>query len=144
MYADMAEMYSGFGFSVDINVRFDTLRFVDAESQAGTHFDDWKLDLLHTGSAVAILARLYVGFLEEQGVGGWMNEPIRAAVDQGCLRLVPDIEAVAREALRRDPMTLEDPWFDEAVQVVYRQHVLGYLRHLSTQDSQERRLMRQP
>jgi hypothetical protein len=39
------------------------------------------------------------------------------------------------EALRRDKMPLEDRWFENAVQPIYRKHVVAYFRRLSEMDA---------
>lgn len=71
LHVDMAEPYSGFGHAADINVRFDPLKFVDAEliNPAG-YAPLVDLGLLRTGSAVAILCSLYDEWCEFEAVVG--------------------------------------------------------------------------
>jgi hypothetical protein len=136
MFVDMAESYLGFGHAVDIAVRFDPLKFVDAERAPEVVWVD--IDLLRSGSAVAVLASLYDLWCEFEAVDvPHRGSRQKQAIEAGRLHHFPDIEAVAREALRRDRMPLEDPWFDEAVRPIYRKHVLGYFRRLSEMDRKD-------
>lgn len=136
MFVEMAESYSGFGHAVDIAVRFDPLKFVDAERAPEVVWVD--IDLLRSGSAVAVLASLYDLWCEFEAVDvPHRGSRQKQAIEAGRLHHFPDIEAVAREALRRDRMPLEDPWFDEAVRLIYRKHVLGYFRRLSEMDRKD-------
>lgn len=133
MFVDMAESYSGFGHLVDIALRFDPLKFVDAEVAPEVAWVD--IDLLRSGSAVAVLASLYDLWCEFEAVDvPHRGSRQKQAIEAGRLHHFPDIEAVAREALRRNRMPLEDPWFEEVVQPIYRKHVLGYFRRLSELD----------
>lgn len=129
LYVDMAESYSGFGHATNINVRFDPLKFVDAELITPAGYAPLvDMTLLRTGAAVAILCSLYDEWCEfEAVVGRRFKEAIRA----GRLGLVPDIDRAAREALQRGDMRLEDPWFDKAVEPIYQRHVVGYFEALS-------------
>ena len=136
MFVDMAESYSGFGHAVDIALRFDPLKFVDADLSPDVVWVD--IDLLRSGSAVAVLASLYDLWCEVEAVDvPHRNRLQKEAIEAGRLHHSPDIEAVAREALRRDRMPLEDPWFEEVVQPIYRKHVLGYFRRLSEMDRKD-------
>lgn len=136
MFVDMAESYSGFGHAVDVAIRFDPLKFVDAKLADDVGCVD--IDLLRSGSAVAILAFFYDMWCEFEAVD--VPHPVghdhryKEAVERRRLDYSPDVEAVAREALKRNEMALGDPWFDEAVQPIYRKHVLGYFRRLSEMD----------
>jgi len=57
-YVDLAEATEGFSHNADVYVRFDPLKFVDAEVEdKGTYYVD--LELLRAGSAVAILCAFY-------------------------------------------------------------------------------------
>ena len=132
MYVDMAESYQGFGHAVDVAIRFDPLRFVDAEvSELGYLVD---LDLLRAGSAMAVLCRLYDAWAEEQNVVSPQTQRYQDALASGKLRYAPEIEAVAIEALSRNTMVLDDPWFDQAVAPIYSKYVIGYFRRLATLD----------
>lgn len=136
MFVDMAESYSGFGHAVDVAIRFDALKFVDADLAEDVVWVD--IALLRSGSAVAILAYFYDMWCEFEAVD--VPQPpgndhrYKEAVESGRLHHSPDIETVAREALKRNEMALEDPWFDVAVQPIYRKHVLGYFSRLSEMD----------
>jgi hypothetical protein len=135
MFVDMAEGYSGFGHAIDVVVRFDPLKFVDAELADEVAGVD--INLLRSGSAVAILAFFYDMWCEFEAVDVphpvYNDHRYKEAVQSGRLHYSPDVEAVALEALKRNEMSLEDLWFDEAVQPIYR-HVLGYFRKLSEMD----------
>lgn len=129
LYVDMAESYSGFGHATDINVRFDPLKFVDAELITPAGYAPLvDMTLLRTGSAVAILCSLYDEWCEFEAVVG---RRFKEAIQTGRLGLVPDIDRAAREALQRGDMRLEDPWFDQAVEPIYQRHVVGYFEALS-------------
>ena len=132
MYVDMAEGYEGFGHAVDVAINFDPLRFVDAEVAGEGHL--LNLDLLRAGSAMAVLCRLYDAWAEEQNVAGPHTQRYQEALAAGKLRHAPEIEAVALEALRRNTMTLDDPWFEKAVAPIYRKYVLGYFGRLAASD----------
>jgi hypothetical protein len=120
----------------DIALRFDPLKFVDADLSPDVVWVD--IDLLRSGSAVAVLASLYDLWCEVEAVDvPHRNRLQKEAIEAGRLHHSPDIEAVAREALRRDRMPLEDPWFEEVVQPIYRKHVLGYFRRLSEMDRKD-------
>lgn len=129
LYVNMAVSYSDFGHATDVNVRFDPLRFVDAELTTPPGYAPLiDMDRLRTGSAIAILCSLFDEWCEFETVAGLrFNEAIRA----GRLRFVPDVERVAREALQRGDMRLDDSWFDEAVEPIYQRHLVGYFEALS-------------
>lgn len=134
MYVDMAGSYAGFGHASDTYVRFDPLRFIDAEVEDdGYYYVD--LELLRSGSAVAILCAFYDLWCEEQPLadhGRILN--YQSAVETGRLGRFPDIEAVVRQAIARNVMPLDDPWFEEAVVPIYRKYVLAYFRELGISD----------
>ena len=132
LFKELADGYHGFGHAADYGLRFDPLKFVDAE--LGPRFGWGDLDLLRSGSAVAMLCYVYDWWLEESGLNGEHTAGIREALESGRLGRFPDIEAVLREAFRRNEIPIDDPWFEEAVVPVYRNHVLAYFRRLSTQD----------
>ncbi|HEY8615710.1 hypothetical protein [Phenylobacterium sp.] len=135
LYVDMAESYSGFGHATDVNVRFDPLKFVDAELITPTGYAPLvDITLLRTGSAIAILCALYDEWCEFEAVVG---RRFKEAIQSGRLGLVPDVDLVAREALQRGEMRLEDMWFDEAVEPIYQRHVVGYFERLSKMHRQK-------
>lgn len=135
MYVDMAESYDGFGHNGDAAIQFDPLQFIDAETDQKAHYVD--LNLLRAGCAIAILFQYYNRWGEEQ----CLAENIylakhQAALDEGRLGLFPDIEQIIRAAVARDPMPLDDPWFDEAVVPIYRKYVIGLFARLAASDRQ--------
>jgi hypothetical protein len=131
MYVDMAESYQGFGHAVDVFIRFNPLKFVDCEQDGGDYAGLVDLDLLRTGSAIAILSGLYDLWSEVDAIE---DEAVGRAIEAGKLKFVPDVEAVASKALRCGPMKPEDAWFDDAVAPIYRCHVLGYFSRLASLD----------
>ena len=136
MYVEMADGYEGFGHASDVHIRFDPLRFVDAETDGKAYYVD--LDLLRSGSAIAVLCVYYDLWAEEDRVYGHPgNERYQAALDNGRLSAFPDIEAVIREALSRGEMSGDDLWFDEAVAPIYRKYVRGFFRRLADADRSE-------
>jgi len=132
MYVDMAEATSGFGHSCDVYVRFDRLKFLDAQDDGEAVYVD--LDLLRAGSAIAVLGFLYDLWSEEHRLSGSHTARYEQAIRDGRLSSFPDIEVVVREAISRDYILLADNWFDEAVAPIYRKYVLGYFQSLAQQD----------
>ncbi len=132
MYVEMAHGYEGFGHAVDYAVRFDRLKFVDAEVEG--RLGGVMLDLLHEGSAMAVLCFFYDLWCEENHLAGPHTQPYVDALDQGRLRAFPDIEKVIRESVGRDFMSIEDEWFEAAVVPIYRKYVLGYFSLLAGSD----------
>ena len=134
MYVDMAGSYSGFGHASDVYIRFDPLRFVDAEvAKDGYHYVD--LDLLRAGSAIAVLCAFYDLWCEEQPLADHMRtSEYQAAIAAGRFARFPDVEAVIREAIARNTMPLDDPWLEEAVAPIYRKYVTSLFAELSRSD----------
>lgn len=130
MYVDMASSYLGFGHAVDVAIRFDPLKFVDAEVDAPNQYLV-HLDLLRAGSAVAVLCYLYDCWCEHEEFSGPFVERCKAALKAGRFRRVPDIEKVASEALSKERLSLDDPWLDEVLEPIYKQHVLQYFAQLA-------------
>ncbi|MDB5440972.1 MAG: hypothetical protein JWM33_3399, partial [Caulobacteraceae bacterium] len=129
LYVDMAQSYSGFGHASDANVRFDPLKYVDAELDNPPGCSPLvDMDFLRSGSAVLILCRLYDEWCEHEDVHA---SHYKEAIEDRRLRFTPDVEAVAREALRRGQMSPEDPWFDEAVGPIYQHYAVEYFERLS-------------
>ena len=138
MYVDLADDYEGFGHASDVYVRFDPLKFVDAAVD-GEPYHYVDMDLLRSGSAIAILCAFYDLWCEEQSLGGHpLTAKYQTALDAGRLSAFPDIEAVIREAVERSEMALDDPWFDDAVLPVYRKYVLGLFQRLAVSDRSRR------
>jgi hypothetical protein len=134
LYVDLADSTEGFGHGADVYVRFDPLRFVDAEGD-GTPIYYVDLDLLRAGSAVAVVCAFYDLWSEEQNLQGHpLAERYEAALEEGKLSAFPDIEEVLRSAISRDRMPLDDPWFEQAVVPIYRKYVLGLFRRLAASD----------
>ena len=99
MFVGMAEATSGFSHAVDVHIRFDPLKFVDAEVDVV-----WvDVDLLRSGSALAILTYFDDMWCEFDAVD--VSDPAgndhryKVVVGTGRLRHLPDVEAVMREAL---------------------------------------------
>lgn len=129
LYAGMAESYSGFGHASNVHLKFDPLKFVDAELLTPEGYAPLlDLDFLRTGSAMAVLCQLYQDWCEFETVDGGRH---RSAILEGRLRFAPDIEAVAKEALRRGAIPLDDLWFDNAVEPIYQRYVVGHFEALS-------------
>ena len=129
IYVAMADDYSGFGHASDAGSRFDPLRFIDAEDDRKAHYVD--MQLLREGSAVAILCWYYDLWSEGQALRGQRFE---AALNEGRFAAFPDIEAVLREALIRDTMPMDDPWFEAAAAPIYTKYVRGYFQRLAAND----------
>lgn len=130
MYVGLAED-GCFTHAADHPVRFDRLAFVDAEMDCQGYAPLVDLDLLRTGSAIAALCFTYDLWCEFEAVDIEAGRGIRQALAQDRFRFVPDVEGVLREALERNEMTLEDPWFDEAVRPIHQRHVVGYFTRLA-------------
>ncbi len=137
-YVDLAHATAGFGHNADVYVRFDPLKFVDAEADdPGTHYVD--LELLRSGSAVAILCAFYNIWTEEQELDGHpLTMRFQAAVDEGRLSRFPDIEGVIVEAIRRNGAPIEDLWIEDAVAPIYRKYVLSLFARLAERDRSTR------
>jgi hypothetical protein len=133
-YVDLVDATRGFGHNADVYVRFDPLKFIDAEVEdTGRYYVD--LELLRSGSAVAILCAFYNLWTEEQELDGHPDtKRFQVAVEEGRLSRFPDIESVIAEAIRRNCATIEDLWIDHAVAPIYRKHVLGFFARLAQQD----------
>jgi hypothetical protein len=137
-YVDLANSTEGFGHNADVYVRFDPLKFVDAEVEdARTHYVD--LELLRSGSAVALLCALYDMWIEEQTLDGHpLAMRTQAAIQQGRLSRYPDIESVITEVIRRNCAPIDDLWIETAVAPIYRKYVLGFFARLATRDRSTR------
>ncbi|BBI21625.1 hypothetical protein J7348_13635 [Qipengyuania flava] len=138
MYVDLAHSTAGFGHNADVYIRFDPLKFVDAEVEdTGCYYVD--LELLRAGSAIAILCAFYNVWVEEQEVDGHpMTNRFQVAVDEGRLSRFADIAGVIAEAIRRKGAPLEDQWIEEAVAPLYRKYVVGFFARLAKQDRSAR------
>jgi len=135
MYVEMAESDDGFGHNGDVSIQFDPLQFIDAETDGKAHYVN--LNLLRAGCAIAVLFQYYNRWGEEQGLAENIYlAKHQAALDEGRFSLFPDIEEVIREAVARDPMPLDDPWFNGAVAPIYRKYVIGYFARLAASDRQ--------
>jgi len=134
MYVDLADATAGFGHNADVYVRFDPLKFVDAEADdGGSSYVD--LELLRSGSAIAILCAFYDAWIEEQKLEGHpLTKRFQDAIEAGRLNRFPDIEGVILEAIRRNCAPIEDQWMDDAVRPIYRKYVIGYFARLARQD----------
>lgn len=137
-YVDLADSTEGFGHNADVYIRFDPLKYVDAEVEdARTHYVD--LELLRSGSAVALLCALYDMWIEEHALDGLpLTVRIQAAILQGRLSRYPDIESVITQVIRRNCGPIEDFWIETAVAPIYRKYVLGFFARLVTRDRSAR------
>ncbi len=133
-YVDLVEHTAGFSHNADVYVRFDPIKFVDADVEdEGVYYVD--LDLLRAGSAIAILCAFYNIWSEEQELDGHpLTRDFQAAVGEGRLARFPDIEGVITEAILRNGSSLEDQWMNEAVAPIYRKYVLGFFARLAKED----------
>ncbi len=137
-YVDLVDATNGFGHNADAYIRFDPFKFVDAEVEnSSTHYAD--LELLRSGSAIAILCAFYNLWIEEQELGGHpFTKRFQVAVDEGRLSRFPDIEAVVAEAIGRNCAPIEDLWIEGAVAPIYQKYVLGFFVRLAQQKSPAR------
>ena len=120
-----------FTHNCDHVLRFDPLKFVDAIQDKPTYrYVD--VDLLRTGSALAIVAAFFNGWSEYQKVWAWNDtDRFRAAIAQGRLRHLPDIEDVLTELFTGRHTDESDPWFDDATAQLCERHVRSYFRQLT-------------
>jgi hypothetical protein len=133
MFADMAASYAGLGHASNVYIRFDPLKFVDVIDDERAFYVD--IDLLRSGSAVAILCEFYDLWCEEQSLAGHARTTrFEVALNEGRFGAFPDIEHVLRTAVARNVLPLDDPWFEEAVLPIYRRYVLGLFARLAAQD----------
>ncbi len=131
-YVQLADGCEGFSHNADLYIRFDPLRFVDAETDGKSHYVD--LELLRSGSAMAIVCWYYNMWSEEQHLRITAGVHFEVALEAGRLAASPDIEMFLREALSRDKIPTDDPWFMDGVASLYRTHVLGFFRRLASLD----------
>lgn len=116
--------------NADWPIRFDPLMYVDAvqDSERSYYVD---MDLLRTGAALAMVARYYSAWSEEQGVHAWKDtERYAAAVAAGRLAHLPAIEAVLVEHLSGRHAAPDDPWFDQVTPSLCETYVRSYFRRL--------------
>jgi len=134
LYVDLADSTQGFGHNADTYVRFDRLKFVDAQVESdGYHYVD--LELLRAGSAIAIVCVFYDLWCEDQPLSGHpASERYEVAIAGGRLSHFPDIEAVLRDALNRKYLAIDDPWFEHALNPIYRKYVCGFFERLAQGD----------
>jgi hypothetical protein len=132
MYVDMAHATEGFGHSSDVHIRFDPLKFVNAQDDGKAFYVD--MDLLRAGSAVAIACVFYDLWCEEQHLSGPHVKAFDDALADGRLRAFPEVERLVREAIEWDYVVIEDDRFEEAVLPIYRKYVLGFFQELAHAD----------
>ncbi len=132
MYVDLVRGHGGFGYGVNTGTQgptpWEPARYVDCEAAAGSSGDALgvDLDLLHEGSAVALLCGLFDVVAE----GGDLarDRPAVAAFAAraaGRLAHLP----LADEAVARAE-TGDEGAFSAALRPVYEAYVLGYFRRL--------------
>jgi hypothetical protein len=130
MYVELARDQF-FIHNVDVHIRFDPLKFVDAKPDT-TSVYYVNLDLLQTGSALAIVALFHTYWSEEQGVyAGARTEQFRQAILGGRLSHFPDIEEVLLEFLKGEHTDLLDSWFDEVTTALVKAHVNPFFEGLA-------------
>lgn len=128
LFVDMAESYSGFGHAADASVRLDALKFVDAQLESYEGYAPLlDLQLLRSGSGLAILCSLYDDCVEEAGQPRRFADEVKA----GKLRHIPDIESAALAIIENFPDWSENPALDEVVEPIYHKYVVGYFERLS-------------
>ncbi|PKP87302.1 MAG: hypothetical protein CVT78_09275 [Alphaproteobacteria bacterium HGW-Alphaproteobacteria-17] len=134
LYVDLADSTAGFGHGADWSIRFDPIKFVDSGVKTdGYHYVD--IDLLQEGSAIAIICVFYDLWCEDQPLQGHpVSERYEVALSEGRLARFPDIEVILREALVRNQMPSDDPWFERALIPIYRKYVLGFFARLACAD----------
>lgn len=116
--------------NVDVHIRFDPLKFVDARPDT-TKVYYVDLDLLQAGSALAIVALFHSFWEEENGVyAGARTEEFKQAIHGGRLAHLPDIEAVLLEFLKGEHADMNDPWFDDATKALIKTRVNPFFREL--------------
>lgn len=130
MYVELARDQF-FIHNVDVHIRFDPLKFVDAKPDT-TSVYYVNLDLLRTGSALAIVALFHTYWSEEQGVyAGSRTGEFKRAILGGRLSNFPDIEGVLLEFLKGEHADLLDPWFDEVTIALVKAHVNPFFEGLA-------------
>lgn len=136
MYVDLAGDQV-FIHNVDVHIRFDPLKFVDARPDTtDTYYVD--LDLLQAGSALAIVALFHTFWEEERGgYAGRRTEEFKQAILGGRLAHLPDIEAVLLEFLNGEHMDMNDPWFDDATKALIEARVIPFFRGLVPREHQD-------
>ncbi len=125
MYRDLIRSYDGFGHNIDVGT-FDPFTFVNAdlyESPDSTLAMD--MDLVHQGSAVALLCHLSDFWDEGHGLNQWnWGKKLRGVLKQGRLNHLP----LAKEAIMAGFESEET--FRSLLPGVYTQYVLGYFQRL--------------
>lgn len=133
MYLDVAED-GRIIHNADWPIRFDPLMYVDAvQDSARTYYVD--MDLLRAGSALAIVARYFSAWSEDQGVHAWKDtERYAEAVAAGRLAHLPEIENVLIEHLSGRHAAADDPWFDSVMPALCETYIRRYFRRLAAGD----------
>lgn len=131
LYFDLVENTNGFGHAANVHIRFDPLKFIDADVENdGYYYTD--IDLLRAGSAIAILCTYYDLWCEEQSFPDHpRTRHYEAALAQGRLGNFPDIEAALRNIIQQGKIPLDDPRFDQALAPIYQKYVLGLFARLA-------------
>ncbi|OHD02286.1 MAG: hypothetical protein A2885_10155 [Sphingopyxis sp. RIFCSPHIGHO2_01_FULL_65_24] len=129
MFTDIAE--EG-GRLTDANmwIRFDPLKFVDAVDDGGMIYGN--LDLVRSGAALAILCDFYDRWEEERPLVDPITAPFVAAIEEGKLSAFGDIADTVTQALDREKANTLSPWFNKAVQPIYRRYVQSYFASLAS------------
>ena len=127
LYYDLVSSYRGFGHNIDTG-NFDPIFFVDCylfEPDETTFGID--VNILHEGSAVAILCKLS-DYLDENGLlpNDEFVSQVRGALSEGRLDHLPLAEKAIKEAFQ------DEETFRDLLDKVYKNHVLQLFRKLVT------------
>jgi hypothetical protein len=128
LYVDMVESYGGFGHNLDTGT-FSPAEFVNSKVITP---DGYTLgldeELLHTGSAIAILCAISDCWDDQGEISLWWPKikSAKSALDAGQFKHLPEIEKAFVLAFEGDL-----PLFTEQLQAVYQKHVLSYFKRLS-------------
>lgn len=132
MFVDIAEQ-GGRLTDANIWIRFDPLKFVDADQDGKGVYGDFGL--VRTGSALAILCDFYDRWEEDQPLVDEATKPFVAAIHDGRLSRFADIADTVTDALKREATHTLSPWFNQAVRPIYQRYVQSYFAKLAAVDA---------
>lgn len=126
LYYDLVESYNGFGHSIDIG-KFDPIIFADCylfEPEGKTFGID--VNILHEGSAVAILCKLS-DYWDENGLlpNDEFVMQVKRILSEGRLDHLPLAEQAIKEAFQ------DEDRFRNLLDEVYKNYVLERFRKLA-------------
>ncbi|WP_407540887.1 hypothetical protein Q0M94_05735 [Deinococcus radiomollis] len=129
MYFNMIEHQNGFFHATDTG-SFDPFIYLDAENHPTSgQLMPADINLLHAGSALAILCGLYDIWNEHENLQIPYADRVQKAVLDGRFSHLPDIEALLRELFERN-IDWQDFWLHEALPPVYSKYVVGFFKQL--------------